>query len=29
MRSKAKELGELCRKEPGRKVAARKIYELL
>jgi hypothetical protein len=29
IRSKAKELGQLCRKEVGRKVAARKIYEML
>jgi hypothetical protein len=29
MRRKAKELGKVCRKEEGRKVASRKIYEMI
>jgi hypothetical protein len=29
MRTKARELSKLCRKEEGRKVAARKIYEAM
>lgn len=29
MRRKAKELAEICQREDGRKVAARKIYEML